>query len=196
MSLTELCLPVDPLATTPVRALALEWARRTVCLLLASHLPPCSAFNSGVRAHFRKHRPLLTAEEALERHPRQPDIQAASAGWCLDAFLAILLLAWTSWFWVQQIAPCLTNMPQCFSLLASGIAPPPRAPVSKTQQHHHPLHEPSCLAWPRNQGGGLSPSSPHLQSPSHAVSQFFLQESMSLELKSECLPGIRRPQHL
>ena len=138
----------------------------------------------------------LLLRKPWSAHPSQPDIQAASAGWCLDAFLAILLLAWTSWFWVQQIAPCLTNMPQCFSLLASGIAPPPRAPVSKTQQHHHPLHEPSCLAWPRNQGGGLSPSSPHLQSPSHAVSQFFLQASVSLELKSECLPGIRRPRHL
>lgn len=38
---------------------------------------------------------------------------------------------------------------------------------------------------------GAASSPPHLQIPSHAVSQFILQGSVSLELKSECLPGPR-----
>lgn len=51
-------------------------------------------------------------------------------------------------------------------------------------------------ARPRTRGEGLSPPPPHPQSPSHAVSGFILQVSLSFELKSECVPGTRMPQHL
>ena len=123
MSLTELRLPVDSLATTPVRALTLEREELSACrsrpICLPALLSTLECELTSESAGF-----CLLLRKPWSAHPRQPDIQAASAGWCLDAFLAILLLVWASWFWVQQIAPCLTNTPQCFSLLASGIAPP------------------------------------------------------------------------
>lgn len=72
-------------------------------------------FPSGerARAHFLKHRPLLTAEkpaEALHCPPvsaRRSSPKPRFPG----AFVAALSPVWASWFWVQHIAPGLANTP-------------------------------------------------------------------------------------
>ena len=120
----KLGLPLDPLATTPARALALE---RFASFPSASRF--CFQLEHEVTSESAG--PCLLPGKPLSAHPRQPDIQASSPGCFLDAFLAVLSLAWASWFWVQQIVPRLTNTPQCVPpacIWHSSPHPTPQSP--------------------------------------------------------------------